>query len=227
MLAVKLTNVRKNFGLTEVLKGINLELAAGVQCAIMGASGCGKSTLLHLLAGLDSVTSGGIEISGRKLHLLKEDELALYRNRQVGLVFQFHYLLPSLNCIGNILLPAKIGGLSRNDILKIEESSRKLSMRLGVESCLKKYPYEISGGEQQRINIIRALSLRPQLLLADEPTGNLDSLNSDKVISLLMELAQEYRATLLVVTHNDRMAARFRQQIVMADGLLQSSECNN
>jgi ABC-type lipoprotein export system ATPase subunit len=146
---------------------------------------------------------------------LGDEELAQFRNQFVGFVFQFHFLLPSMTCRDNIFLPARIGS---RDLKQVEKDVQSLAEVLGVGHCLSKYPFEISGGEQQRINIIRALSLRPKILLCDEPTGNLDSKNSEKVASLLKSLAIEYGATLLVVTHDDKVASFFPRKIVIEDG---------
>lgn len=214
---IKLQNVEKTFGTTKVLQGINLDIADRDLVAIRGASGSGKSTLLYLLGGLDVPTTGSVIINGQNLSKLSDKELADFRNQNVGFVFQFHFLLPSMTCIDNILLPARIGGGKIN--MKVVESDvAKLAKILGVEHCLKKFPYQLSGGEQQRINIIRALSMRPKILLCDEPTGNLDSKNSEKVADLLKNLAHDFGAILLVVTHDDKVASFFPRKIVIEDG---------
>jgi ABC-type lipoprotein export system ATPase subunit len=214
---IKLQNVEKTFGTTKVLQGINLDIADRDLVAIRGASGSGKSTLLYLLGGLDVPTTGNVIINGQNLSKLSDKELADFRNQNVGFVFQFHFLLPSMTCIDNILLRARIGGGNIN--MKVVESDvAKLAKILGVEHCLKKFPYQLSGGEQQRINIIRALSMRPKILLCDEPTGNLDSKNSEKVADLLKNLAHDFGAILLVVTHDDKVASFFPRKIVIEDG---------
>ena len=212
---IRLENVEKSFGKTKVLRGLSFLIQDRELVAIRGASGSGKSTLLYLLGGLDTPTSGSVIIDNQNLSSKSDEELAVFRNSTVGFVFQFHFLLPSMTCRANILLPARIGGKS---ISETEKVTRKLADILGVTHCLEKYPFEISGGEQQRINIIRALSLRPKILLCDEPTGNLDSKNTEKVANLLKNLAQEYGATLLVVTHDDRVASFFPRKIVIEDG---------
>src|SRR5690554_1694838 len=214
---IKLTNVEKAFGKTPVLRGINLEISDKELVAIRGASGSGKSTLLYLLGGLDVPSSGEVNINGLNLAKLSDKSLADFRNQNVGFVFQFHFLLPSMTCMDNILLPARIGGTNVK-IKQVEADVKKLASILGVEHCLPKYPYQLSGGEQQRVNIIRALSLRPKILLCDEPTGNLDSKNSEKVADLLKKLAQEFEAILLVVTHDDKVASFFPRKIVIEDG---------
>lgn len=209
------SDVKKKFGQTEVLRGVNFTLDEQEQCAVVGASGSGKSTLLYLLGGLDQASSGKVEVAGQNLSSLNDESLADFRNNRIGFVFQFHFLLPSMNCADNILLPAKIGGHSVKQVRKRIES---LVEKLGVGHCLKKYPYEISGGEQQRVNIVRALSLRPSLLLCDEPTGNLDSANSELVANTLSELAREYKSALIVVTHDQNVASHFSRKIVIEDG---------
>lgn len=215
MSLISVKNVKKYFGNVKALDGVNVNFSAGEQYAIQGSSGSGKSTLLYLLGGLDRPTDGSISVDDQNLSLFNDEQLANYRNQYVGFVFQFHFLLPSMNCRQNILLPSKIGGVN---VKGINEKIEGLAETLGVTHCLEKYPFELSGGEQQRVNIIRALSLRPKLLLCDEPTGNLDSENSQKVIFLLRELAREYGSTLIVVTHDIQIASEFNNQIFMKDG---------
>lgn len=212
---IRLEQVEKSFGKTRVLRGLNLSIEARELVAIRGASGSGKSTLLYLLGGLDQPTSGKVIIDQKNLSSMSDEQLAHFRNESVGFVFQFHFLLPSMTCRDNIMLPARIGTKS---LQQVEKDTLKLAEMLGVTHCLSKYPFEISGGEQQRINIIRALSLRPKILLCDEPTGNLDSKNSEKVATLLKGLAAEFGATLLVVTHDDKVASYFPRKIVIEDG---------
>lgn len=212
-IAVK--DVKRHYGAVHAVDGVTLALEQGEQYAIQGASGSGKSTLLYLLGGLDRPTSGEVTIEGSLLNKLSDEGLAEYRNRWVGFVFQFHFLLPSLNGLSNILLPARIGGHRVEDV---EKHARELSRVLGVQHCLDKFPYELSGGEQQRINLIRALSLKPRLLLCDEPTGNLDSENSLKVVDLLQGLSREYNSTLVVVTHDPSVVAKFPVVYTMRDG---------
>ncbi len=212
---LRLSGIEKEYGTTKVLRGIDLTVAQGERVAIRGASGSGKSTLLYLLGGLERPARGLVEVKGKNLNQLTDEQLADYRNQMVGFVFQFHFLLPSLSAWGNILLPARIGG---HKVSEVEARAKALAQRLGVAHCLEKWPHQLSGGEQQRINIIRALSLNPPLLLCDEPTGNLDSLNSGKVTELLLELAREQKSTLIVVTHDDKVASAFERKIVIEDG---------
>lgn len=214
-MTIKVENLTKRFHMVEALKNVSFELNRGEQYAICGASGSGKSTLMYLLGGLDTPCEGKIWVGDHLLSDMNDEQLATYRNRFVGFVFQFHFLLPSMNCWNNILLPAKIGGDVSKDI---REHVTYLARELGVEHCLKKYPYQLSGGEQQRINIIRALSLKPKLLLCDEPTGNLDSGNSQKVTQLLKGLAKDFAATLVVVTHDQQVAQALTHCINIRDG---------
>lgn len=213
---IQVKNVTKMYGPSMALNGANIHFLEKEEYAIRGASGSGKSTLLYLLGGLDRPTSGEVIVNGSTLNDLSDEELALYRNRFVGFVFQFHFLLPSMTIWDNILLPSRLGLGQSSDLI---DRINVLAHHLGVRHCLKKFPYELSGGEQQRINIIRALSLRPRLLLCDEPTGNLDSQNSARVIDLLRSLSKEYGATLIVVTHDLSVAETFANQLFMKDGI--------
>lgn len=217
---IKILNVKKFYKHSRAINGVSLTMNEGEEYLIRGASGSGKSTLLYLLGGLDRPTEGQVIVNQKNLVDLSDEELAMYRNRYVGFVFQFHFLLPSMNCLNNLLLPARLAGLPKDESLQVQNRVLALANTLGVTDCLDKFPYELSGGEQQRINIIRALSLRPKLLLCDEPTGNLDSENSRKVIQLLRTLAAEFKSTLVVVTHDPVIAESFRNQILMKDGIL-------
>lgn len=217
---IKIENVKKYYKQSHALNGVTLTMNEGQEYLIRGASGSGKSTLLYLLGGLDRPTEGRVIVNQKNLADLTDEELALYRNRYIGFVFQFHFLLPSMNCMDNLLLPARLAGLSKAETSKVKERVLALAITLEVTQCLEKFPFELSGGEQQRINIIRALSLKPKLLLCDEPTGNLDSENSKKVIQLLRALALEFGSTLVVVTHDPMIAASFSNQILMKDGML-------
>jgi ABC-type lipoprotein export system ATPase subunit len=220
---IKILNVKKFYKQSRALNGVSLSMNEGEEYLIRGASGSGKSTLLYLLGGLDRPTEGQVIVNQKNLVELSDEELAVYRNRYIGFVFQFHFLLPSMNCLNNLLLPARLAGFSKEETLQVQNRVTTLSNTLGVTHCLEKFPYELSGGEQQRINIIRALSLKPKLLLCDEPTGNLDSENSKKVIQLLRTLATELRATLVVVSHDEVIAESFRNQILMKDGMIVSA----
>jgi len=212
---ILLKDIKKSFGKIEVLKGVSFSLAEAEHTALLGKSGSGKSTLLYLLGGLDKQTSGNLLIGDKDLSKLNDEQLAEFRNKNIGFVFQFHFLLPSITSLENIHLPIKISNRSINDY---QELITMLAKYLGVEHCLNKYPYQLSGGEQQRVNIIRALILKPRVLLCDEPTGNLDRKNSDKVINLLKQLSTEFRSTLIVVTHDHVVADSFPRKITIEDG---------
>ena len=217
---IKFESVKKFYKKSRALNGVTLSLNEGEEYLIRGASGSGKSTLLYLLGGLDRPTEGQVIVNQKNLIELSDEELAHYRNRYIGFVFQFHFLLPSMNCLNNLLLPARLAALSNEETELVKERVLSLAKTLDVAQCLEKFPFELSGGEQQRINIIRALSLKPKLLLCDEPTGNLDSENSRIVIELLRNLALEFKATLLVVTHDPVIAESFSNKILMKDGMI-------
>ena len=217
MAFIQVQDLSKKYADQYALHNLSLEIEKGKQYAIVGASGSGKSTLLYLMGGLEKPDEGAVIIDGENLSQLSDSTLAKYRNENVGFIFQFHFLLPSITNMKNILLPAEIGGKKVGPVKKM---ALELADHLNVSHCLEKYPYQLSGGEQQRINIIRALSLRPKLLLCDEPTGNLDSENSAKVTELLKNLAQEFGATLIVVTHDRSIANSLENKFVLKDGQL-------
>jgi ABC-type lipoprotein export system ATPase subunit len=212
---IEVDNLKKSYGQTEVLRGLNFGIEKSQEVAIVGQSGSGKSTLLYTIGALETIGSGSIKIDGQDITKLNDEELAIFRNNKVGFVFQFHFLLPSMTCIDNTLLPAKIGG---HKTKLVKERVLKFAKILKVEHCLKKFPFELSGGEQQRINIIRAISLSPSLLLCDEPTGNLDSENSAIVIDLLRTVADEIDSTLVMVTHDNKISDSFQRKITIEDG---------
>lgn len=199
----------------EVLRGVRLTVSRGDFLAIRGASGAGKSTLLHLLGGLDTPDGGEILFAGRNLGRMRARELALFRNRKIGFVFQAYHLLPELDALENVCLPAR---MARTPPAAARERGRQLLARVGLAERLDHRPYELSGGEQQRVAIARALINEPELLLADEPTGNLDSHTGDEIIALLLSLRAEQRTTLLVATHDARVAARAPRVLELADG---------
>ena len=212
---IQVENLVKRYKQTEVLRGLNFQVEKSDELAIVGSSGSGKSTLLYILGGLEKPDTGRVLIEGAEISKMSDVELSKFRNTQIGFVFQFHFLLPSMNCLENTLLPAKIGGVERTGV---EQRVRELAKILNVEHCLKKYPFEISGGEQQRINVIRAISLNPSLLLCDEPTGNLDSKNSEIVLNLLRDVSSRIKSTLIMVTHDDKISNSFAHKISIEDG---------
>ena len=201
------------------LRGINLKVRAGEFLAIMGPSGCGKSTLLHLLGGLLTPSSGRIWIDGVEISLVSDAERTEIRKMKIGFVFQRFNLLPTLTARHNIELACRIHGNGNQN----ESRTRELFQLLGLEGKMDHKPSELSGGEQQRISVARAVINRPALLLADEPTGNLDSQNSDNVLAILKELNQRYNQTILMITHNPDAAAAASRVIRMKDGRLVSS----
>jgi lipoprotein-releasing system ATP-binding protein len=201
----------------EVLKGIDLDLEQGTTVALVGASGAGKSTLLHLLGALDRPTDGTILYQGADIFRKSDRELALFRNRSIGFVFQFHHLLPEFTALENVMMPALIARVTRD---KARAEAEELLADVGLAHRLTHRPGELSGGEQQRVAIARALVLSPELLLADEPTGNLDMKTSEGVHTLLAGLQQKKGLTLVVVTHNERLAAAMGRVVRLADGRL-------
>ncbi len=201
----------------EVLRGINLEIQSGEKLAILGASGSGKSTLLHLLGTLDRPTSGQVLYEDRDIFALGERDLSRFRNRSIGFVFQFHHLIPMLTALENTQLPCMIAGVSRKEA---GERARELLSQVGLSHRLGHRPSQLSGGEQQRVAIARALVLRPKVLLADEPTGNLDSQTGEEISKLLLSLGRTHSMTLIVVTHNEGLAAQLDRRILLSDGNL-------
>jgi lipoprotein-releasing system ATP-binding protein len=204
----------------EVLRGVDLELRRGDFLALRGASGAGKSTLLHLLGGLDTPTQGEIRLAGRNLATLPRRELARVRNEEVGFIFQGYYLLPELDALENVCLPAR---MARTPAAQAEARGRELLARVGLQDRVEHKPYELSGGEQQRVAIARALINEPELILADEPTGNLDSHTGEEIIELLVSLRAEKQTTLVMATHDLRVAARAPKVIELVDGREQQS----
>jgi lipoprotein-releasing system ATP-binding protein len=196
-----------------VLDGVNLTVTRGSTLSIVGESGSGKSTLLHLIAGLDTVSGGLIISCGIPVSEMKEDELTNYRLKMIGMIFQFHFLLPELNVLENVMLPAWILGKSRQEA---ERMARSLLDETGMNQRLFHYPYQLSGGERQRTALARALINQPELILADEPTGNLDEENARLVEDLLLRLVKDHQQTLILVTHNtqfaDRVEKRYRME---------------
>ncbi len=202
----------------DILKGIDLEIPKGQFAAIMGPSGSGKSTLLGLLAGLDAPTSGQVILDGEDITNLTEDRLALLRGRKIGFVFQSYQLIPTLTAEENVLLPMELAGAASGG----RERSRELLERVGLEGRFDHYPVQLSGGEQQRVALARAFALRPPILLADEPTGNLDSATGKVVLDLLLAMNREQGATLVLVTHEQSLAECADRRIVLRDGLVVS-----
>ena len=199
----------------EVLRHVNLAVVRGEFLALQGASGAGKSTLLHLLGGLDAPTAGEIWFEGKNLAALGGRDLAGFRNRKVGFVFQAYHLLPELTALENVCLPAR---MARMNASQAEARGRELLARVGLAERVEHKPYELSGGEQQRVAIARALINQPEIILADEPTGNLDSHTGEEIIDLLCSLRTEKQTTLVMATHDLKLAARAPRLIELVDG---------
>ncbi len=199
----------------EVLRGVDIELQAGDFVALRGASGAGKSTLLHLLGGLDTPTRGEVWLDAKNLAALSRRELAKIRNERVGFIFQAYYLLPELDALENVCLPAR---MARVPARQAAERGRALLEMVGLGERVEHKPYELSGGEQQRVAIARALINEPQLILADEPTGNLDSHTGEEIMDLLCRVREEKNTTLVIATHDAKLAARAPVTIQLVDG---------
>ena len=198
----------------DILKGIDLEIPKGQFAAIMGPSGSGKSTLLGLLAGLDTPTSGQILLDGEDITHLSEDAMALLRGRKIGFVFQSYHLIPTLTAEENVLLPMELAGLNSKGRVR----ARELLDRVGLDGRFDHYPVQLSGGEQQRVALARAFALHPPILLADEPTGNLDSATGGAVLDLLLDLNRQHGTTMVLVTHEQSLADSATRRILMRDG---------
>ena len=202
----------------DILKGIDLDIPRGQFAAIMGPSGSGKSTLLGLLAGLDSPTKGQIQLDGEEITSLSEDRMALLRGRKIGFVFQSYHLIPTLTAEENVLLPMELAGNGQGGRAR----ARELLERVGLGGRCDHYPVQLSGGEQQRVALARAFALHPPILLADEPTGNLDSATGGVVLDLMLDMNREQGATLVLVTHEETVAACADRRIILRDGLVVS-----
>jgi len=202
----------------DILKGIDLEIPRGQFAAVMGPSGSGKSTLLGLLAGLDSPTSGQIVLDGEEITSLGEDQMALLRGRKIGFVFQSYHLIPTLTAEENVLLPMELAGNNHGGRAR----ARDLLERVGLGGRRDHYPVQLSGGEQQRVALARAFALHPPILLADEPTGNLDSATGQVVLDLMLALNREQGATMVLVTHEESIAGCADRRILLRDGLVVS-----
>lgn len=210
-------NIQKRYGTLPVLRGVELSLQAGEIVSLVGSSGAGKSTLLHILGTLDAPDAGSVWLGDTELTALKGRQLAAFRNRHIGFIFQFHHLLPEFTALENVCIPGWLGHRSKAEVQK---RATQLLDRMGLSSRIKNKPAELSGGEQQRVAVARALINTPAVVLADEPTGNLDSKNARELHQLFFELRREMQQTFLIVTHNEELAAQCDRTVHMKDGLI-------
>ncbi len=218
---IKVTNLYKSFSMgayeLQVLRGINLEIQRGELIAIIGASGAGKSTLLHIIGTLDKPSSGTVTFDGQDLFQLTDTQQAEFRNKRLGFVFQFHHLLPEFTALENAVMPALV---QRRDAAAVESDAKALLTDVGLGNRLHHKPGELSGGEQQRVAMARALMQKPDLVLADEPTGNLDTHTGEALFGLMRDLNKARGTTFVIVTHNDKLSAQADRIIHMQDGMI-------
>ena len=214
---IKAENIKKSFGSLEVLKGIHLEIPNGKIYSIVGASGAGKTTLLQILGTLSKPDSGSLIINDKEISSLSDKQLASFRNKEIGFVFQFHHLLPEFTALENVCIPAFIAKTSK---AKAEAKAKELLDYLGLTNRMEHKPSELSGGEKQRVAVARALINSPMAVLADEPSGNLDSANRDELHDLLFQLRDDFGQTFVIVTHDDNFAKRSDKIIHIKDGII-------
>lgn len=214
---IQVQDIHKSFGDLEVLKGVNLEVKKGEIVAIVGKSGAGKTTLLQIIGTLDRPTKGKVLIDGTDVFALKDKELASFRNKHVGFIFQFHQLLPEFTALENVCIPAMIAREKEGDY---KARGEKLLRELGLSDRLHHKPNELSGGEKQRVAAARALMMSPDIILADEPTGSLDTQNKKELSELLLQLRKEYGQTILLVTHDKELAAMADRTVEIIDGMI-------
>lgn len=214
---LKATGIYKKYGQLEVLKAVDITVNKGEIVSIVGSSGAGKSTLLHILGTLDTADKGTININGQQIESLSAYKLAAFRNRHIGFVFQFHHLLPEFTALENVCIPGWIAGSGKADVLA---RANELLKTLGLGSRLENKPHQLSGGEQQRVAVARALINNPDIVMADEPTGNLDSANARELHQLFIDLRNKLDQTFLIVTHNEELAKMSDRILMMKDGLM-------
>ena len=212
---LKAENITKNYGQLAVLKSVDISVEKGEIVSIVGSSGAGKSTLLHILGTLDRADAGTIQINDQIVSNLKGRELAAFRNKHIGFVFQFHHLLPEFSALENVCIPGWIAGRKKKEVLA---DATSLLKRLGLADRIENKPQQLSGGEQQRVAVARALINQPLIVFADEPTGNLDSKNAKELHELFVSLRDDFKQTFLIVTHNEDLAAMSDRRLHMKDG---------
>ncbi len=212
-------NVTKNYSNLQVLRGVDISVSKGEIVTIVGSSGAGKSTLLHILGTLDSPTGGDSSINGIQTSTVQGRRLADFRNRHIGFIFQFHHLLPEFNALENVSIPGYIAGSKK---AAVKERAEYLLETLGLKDRMDHRPKELSGGEQQRVAVARALINNPAVIMADEPTGNLDSRNARELHQLFLQLRDQFNQTFIIVTHNEELATLSDRQLVMKDGKIVS-----
>lgn len=217
---IKAKDIYKSYGTLNVLKGVSLSIESGEIVSIVGASGAGKSTLLHIIGTLDQPDSGKLEIARKSINSLNDRKLSAFRNKNIGFVFQFHHLLPEFTALENICIPAFIAGIGKREA---EQRAKKLLNLLGLEKRMEHKPAALSGGEQQRVAVARALINQPAVVLADEPSGNLDSINAKELHQLFFQLREEFKQTFVIVTHNEELAEMADRRLVMKDGIIDLS----
>ena len=208
-------NIFKNYGLLQVLKGVDIDIKKGEIVSISGSSGAGKSTLLHILGTLDKADSGTVEIANIRVDQLSTKKLAAFRNKQIGFIFQFHHLLPEFTALENVCIPGWIAGTRKKEV---NERALELLSILGLKNREQHKPQQLSGGEQQRVAVARALINNPAIVMADEPTGNLDSKNATELHKLFIDLRDRFNQTFLIVTHNEELAQQSDRILHMKDG---------
>lgn len=214
---IKAANIQKKFRDLQVLKGVELNIEKGEIVSIVGASGAGKTTLLQILGTLDRPDSGELLINNTNVNLLKDKELSAFRNKNIGFVFQFHHLLPEFDALENVCIPAFINGTKESEVM---QRAKELLNMLGLKDRMHHKPAELSGGEQQRVAVARALINKPGIILADEPSGNLDSKNAEELHQLFFRLRDEFQQSFIIVTHNKELAAMSDRQLIMKDGMI-------
>lgn len=214
---IRAQNIRKSYGKLEVLKGVDVEIKKGEIVSIVGKSGAGKSTLLHILGTLDRADKGNLTINNTDLSKLNEKQLAEFRNKNIGFIFQFHHLLPEFTALENVCIPAFI---QKTPEAEAKKRAIELLKYLGLGERMTHKPNELSGGEQQRVAVARALMNKPAIVFADEPSGNLDSATSQELHQLLFQLRDDFQQTFIIVTHNEDLAEMSDRRMVMEDGVL-------